>query len=365
MEKWVGKLTHKIKVGNVYIGGNAPISVQSMTKTDTRDVKATVKQIKELEKIGCEIIRVAVPDGKAAKVLKAIKKEINIPLVADVHFNYRVALEAIYQGIDKLRLNPGNIYREKEIREIVKAAKERKIAIRVGVNAGSLEKNILKRYGKPTPKAMVESALNFVKILEGLSFYDIVISLKAADVSTTIEAYKLISKRCNYPLHLGITEAGTKKSGTIKSAVGIGTLLSCGIGNTIRVSLTSDPAEEVKVGFEILKTLGLRTYGPTIISCPICGRCEIPLMEIVQEVEQGLSQIYNSKSQILNRPLQIAVMGCVVNGPGEAREADIGVAGGRDYGLLFRKGKIIKKISQKILAKELLREIKKFIRLGL
>ncbi len=361
MEKWVGKLTRKIKIGKVYIGGGRPVLVQSMTKTDTRDVAATVKQIKSLQKIGCEIVRVAVPDMASAKVLSKIKSKINIPLVADIHFNYRLALEAIAQGADKLRLNPGNIAKKEEIKEIIKAAKKRKTSIRIGINSGSLDKNILKKYGKVTPQAMVESALGFIKLFEDWSFFNIVLSLKATDVPTTIKAYELMSQKCDYPLHLGITEAGTYFSGTIKSAVGIGSLLFKGIGDTVRVSLTGDPCEEVKVGFEILKSLGLRRYGPTVISCPTCGRCKIPLIAIAQEIEKGLLRIYNLKSPSLIKPIQIAIMGCIVNGPGEAKEADIGIAGGQHFGVLFKKGKVIKKIPQKRLSKELLKEIKKLI----
>lgn len=361
MEKRVGKLTRRVKIGKLDIGGGSPVLVQSMTKTDTRDVASTVKQIKNLEKVGCEIVRVAIPDMAAAKVLSKIKNKINIPLVGDVHFNYRLALEAIAQGVDKLRLNPGNITKKGEIGKIIKAAKKRNIPIRIGINSGSLEKNILKKYGKVTPEAMVESALGFVRIFEKLSFFDIVLSLKAADVSTTIKAYELISRKCDYPLHLGITEAGTPFSGTVKSAVGIGALLFKGIGDTIRVSLTGSPEEEVKVGFEILKSLGLRQYGPTIISCPTCGRCKIPLIKIAQEVEKGLAQIYDLKSPALIKSIQIAIMGCIVNGPGEAKEADIGIAGGRHFGVLFKKGKVIKKIPQRNLSKELLKEIKKLI----
>jgi len=330
----------------VAIGGGAPISVQSMTKTDTRDVSATVKQIKRLENAGCEIIRVAVPDMEAALALPRIKKKIKIPLVADIHFDYRLALKAIEAGVDKLRINPGNIGAEWKVKEIVKSAKMRKIPIRVGVNAGSLPRNILNKYKKPTPSALVEAALRQVRILEDLNFEDIVISLKAFDVPTTVEAYQLISKKTNYPLHLGITEAGLPLLGSVRSALGIGLLLAEGIGDTIRVSLTGDPVEEVKVGYEILKSLNLREHGPTIISCPTCGRCEIDLISLTKKVEQKLKNI--------RAPLKIAVMGCVVNGPGEARDADVGIAGGKGYGLLFRKGKEVGKVKEQDLVESLM-----------
>ncbi|HEX7401722.1 MAG TPA: flavodoxin-dependent (E)-4-hydroxy-3-methylbut-2-enyl-diphosphate synthase [candidate division Zixibacteria bacterium] len=340
------KKTRKVWVGNVPMGGGAPISVQSMTKTDTRDVTATVKQIKRLEDAGCEIIRVAVPDMDAALALPKIKKKIKIPLVADVHFDYKLALKAIEAGVDKLRINPGNIGAEWKVKEIVKAAKMRKIPIRVGVNAGSLPRDILNKYKNPTAPALVEAALRQVRILEGLNFHDIVISLKAFDVPMTVEAYRLVSKKTSYPLHLGITEAGLPLLGSVRSALGIGLLLAEGIGDTIRVSLTGDPVEEVKVGFEILKSLNLREHGPTIISCPTCGRCEIDLISLTKKVESKLKNIH--------APLKIAVMGCVVNGPGEARDADLGIAGGKGYGLLFRKGKEIGKVKEKDLVNELM-----------
>lgn len=343
--------TKKIWVGNVPIGGCAPISVQSMTKTDTRDVTATVKQIKRLEDVGCEIIRVAVPDMQAALALPKIKKGIRIPLVADIHFDYKLALKAIELGVDKLRINPGNIGAEWKVREIVKAAKMRKIPIRVGVNAGSLLRDLLVKYKKPTPPALVEAALRQLRILEDLNFRDIVISLKAFDVPTTVEAYRLVSKKTNYPLHLGITEAGLPLLGSVRSALGIGLLLAEGIGDTIRVSLTGDPVEEVKVGYEILKSLNLREHGPTIISCPTCGRCEIDLISLTKKVESKLKNVH--------APLKIAVMGCVVNGPGEARDADLGIAGGKGYGLLFRKGKEVGKVREKDLVRILVNMITK------
>jgi (E)-4-hydroxy-3-methylbut-2-enyl-diphosphate synthase len=341
--------TKKVWVGNVAIGGDAPISVQSMTKTDTRDVSATVKQIKRLEKAGCEIIRVAVPDMESALALSKIKSQIKIPLVADIHFDYRLALKAIDSGVDKLRINPGNIGAEWKVKEIVKSAKMRKIPIRVGVNAGSLPRDLLAKYKKPSAPALVEAALRQVRILENLDFNDIVISLKSFDVPTTIKAYQLISKKINYPLHLGITEAGLPLLGSVRSALGIGLLLAEGIGDTIRVSLTGDPVEEVKVGYEILKSLNLREHGPTIISCPTCGRCEIDLVSLTKKLEQKLKNVH--------APLKIAVMGCVVNGPGEARDADVGIAGGKGYGLLFRKGKEIEKVKEKDLVKALMHTV--------
>lgn len=343
--------TRKVWVGKVAIGGGAAISVQSMTKTDTRDVSSTVRQIKKLEKAGCEIIRVAVPDMEAVNALPHIKQKINIPLVADIHFDYKLALKAVEFGVDKLRINPGNIGQAWKVKEIVKAASERKIPIRIGVNAGSVPRDILAKYKKALPQALVESAIRQIRILENLNFNDIVISVKAFDVPTTIRAYELISKKVDYPLHLGITEAGLPQSGAIRSALGIGLLLAQGIGDTIRVSLTGDPVEEVRVAQEILKSLNLRDFGPSIISCPTCGRCEIDLISLTKKVEQKVKNI--------NAPLKIAVMGCVVNGPGEARYADVGIAGGKGYGLLFRKGKIIGKVKEKDLVKALLEIMEK------
>ena len=342
--------TRKIWVGKVAMGGGAPISVQSMTKTDTRDVSSTIRQIKKLQKVGCEIIRVAVPDMEAVNVLSQIKKKINIPLVADIHFDYRLALKAIDSGVDKLRINPGNIGAKWKVKEIVKTASQRKIPIRIGVNAGSVPRDLLAKYKKASAKALVEAAVRHVKILEDLDFKDIVVSVKAFDVPTTIQAYELMAKKTDYPLHLGITEAGLPQAGSIRSALGIGLLLAKGIGDTIRVSLTGDPAEEVRVGQEILKSLNLRDFGPTVISCPTCGRCEIDLISLTKKVEQKVKNI--------NAPLKIAVMGCVVNGPGEARYADIGIAGGKGYGILFRKGKNIGKVKEKDLIKALLNEVK-------
>lgn len=342
--------TKSIKLGNLTIGGGAPIIVQSMTKTDTRDVPSTVAQIKRLESAGCEAVRVAVLDSDAAKVLRTIKKRIKIPLIADVHFDYKLALQSIANSVDGLRINPGNIGDKNKIREIVTAAKDRGIPIRIGINAGSLEKDLLRKYGHPTAKALVESAERHIKILEDLDFTSIKVSLKASDVLKTVEAYRLFSRRFDYPLHIGISEAGPTFLGTIKSAVGLGILLSEGIGDTIRVSLTADPVEEVRVAYEILRSLHLRERGPEIISCPTCGRCEIDIKGLVKKVETRLRDV--------KTPIKVAVMGCVVNGPGEAREADIGIAGGRGIGILFREGKVIKKVKENKLLRTLNEEIK-------
>jgi len=346
------KKTREVQIGKVKIGGNNPILVQSMCNTKTQDIKATVRQIKELEAVGCEIIRVAVPDMEAAKAIREIKKQIKIPLVADIHFDYRLALEVIKHGVDKLRINPGNIGSREKTEMVVKAAKEKNIPIRIGINAGSLEKDILQKYdGKVTPSGMVESAGRHIEILESLDFDQIVVSLKASDSIRTIEAYQLFSQEYDYPVHLGVTEAGTTFSGSIKSAVALGSLLSQGIGDTIRVSLTANHLEEVRVGFEILKSLGLRVRGPILISCPTCGRTEIDLISLVNKVEKAISHI--------KQPIKVAVMGCIVNGPGEAREADIGVAGGKNCGAIFVKGKIIKTVPEKEILPTLLFEINK------
>lgn len=347
------KKTRKIKVGNIFIGGSAPIAVQSMCNTDTRDVKKTVAQIKELQKAGCEIIRVAVPDMVAAKALGKIKKQISIPLVADIHFSHELALEAIAQGIDKLRINPGNIGSLDKIKKVVEAAKKKKIPIRIGVNAGSLEKDILKKYGgQATAKGMVESATRHIRILEKLNFRDIAVSLKASDIERTVEAYKLFSKKFDYPVHIGVTEAGTIFRGTVMSSVGLGHLLYSGIGDTLRVSLTADPVEEVKVAWEVLKSLGIRKRGITVTSCPTCGRTEINLIKLAKEVENAMVNF--------DKDIHVAVMGCVVNGPGEAREADLAIVGGKGVGLIMKRGEIIKKSSEKDLLKEFIKEVKKF-----
>lgn len=343
--------TKQIILGNIKIGGSAPVIVQSMTKTDTRDVRSTVSQIKRLEAAGCEIIRVAVLNLDAARAIKSVKKKIKIPLVADIHFDHRLALEAVKSGADGLRINPGNIGSTLKVNEVVSAARDKGIPIRIGVNAGSLEKKLLKKYRCPTSKALVESAAGHIRILEDLKFTSIKVSLKASDVPKTVEAYRLFSKKFKYPLHIGISEAGPAFSGTIKSAVGLGILLSEGIGDTIRVSLTADPVEEVKVAYEILKSLYLRQKGPEIISCPTCGRCELDLIGLVDKVETKLMDMKN--------PVKVAVMGCVVNGPGEAREADIGIAGGKGIGILFKHGKVVKKLKERELFSELMREIKR------
>lgn len=349
----IRKNTRAIKIGNIQIGGGAPIVVQSMTNTKTDDVVASVAQINALAAVGCDIVRLAVPDMEAAKALKQIKNKVNVPLIADIHFDYRLALEAMKSGIDALRLNPGNIGDEDRVKTVVREAKIRHIPIRIGVNAGSLDKALLSKYGHPTPEAMVESAMQHIAILEKLDFYDMKISLKAHDVPLTIAAYQLMSETVDYPLHLGITEAGTVNTGIIKSSVGIGALLAQGIGDTFRISLTGDPVVEVKVANEILKSLGLKEYGPTMISCPTCGRCNINLAEIAMRVENKLSTI--------QKPISVAVMGCVVNGPGEAREADVGIAGGKGEGLIFRKGQIIRKVSENNLVDELFLEIDKIL----
>ena len=342
------KKTRTIYVGGVPIGGGNPVVVQSMTKTDTADVKSTVKQIKSLEVSGCEIVRLAVPDINAAKALGKIKKSINIPMIADIHFDWRLALEAINQGVDGLRINPGNIGAKWKVKEVVTAAGG-KTPIRIGVNAGSLEKELLRKYGHPKAEALVESAERHIQILEELNFYNIKVSLKASDVVKTVEAYRLFSERYDYPVHIGISEAGPPSRGIIKSSVGLGILLSEGIGDTIRVSLTAKPQEEVRVAYEILKSLGLRKRGIDIISCPTCGRCRIDLKGLVKKVESKLKHV--------NKPITVAVMGCVVNGPGESREADYGLAGGKGRGIIFRKGKILKSVREEELLGALLEEI--------
>lgn len=342
--------TRKVKVGGVFVGGDAPISVQSMTNTDTRNIRETINQINNLQKAGCEIVRCAVPDMEAAEAIKHIIKEVTIPVVADIHFDYKLALSSIEYGVAALRINPGNIGSIERVRMVAERAKDKQIPIRIGVNSGSLDKNLLNKYGKVCPEALVESALKHVKILEDINFNDIVISIKSSNVMDMIESYRLISKKSNYPLHLGVTEAGTPWRGTIKSSIGIGALLSEGIGDTIRVSLTGDPVEEVKVGIEILKALQIKKQGIEIISCPTCGRTEIGLINIAKEVEEKIKD--------LDKNIKVAIMGCVVNGPGEAREADIGIAGGKGVGLIFKKGEMFKKVKEEDLVDELLKEIK-------
>ena len=347
------KLTRQIFVGKVKIGGGAPISIQSMTNTKTHDAPATIEQTQKLAAEGCDIVRVAVPDMAAAKNLGKIISAVDVPIIADIHFDYKLALESIAQGVAALRLNPGNIGGAAHVREVVKSARAAKIPIRIGVNAGSLSRKLLQKYGGATPEALVESALEHIKILEAEEFFDIKISLKAHDVLLTLAAYRLMSAQKNYPLHLGITEAGTVKSGVIKSAVGIGALLAEGIGDTIRVSLTGDPLVEVKVAKEILKSLGLRDGGVTLIACPTCGRTKINLPEIAAQVEEKISSV--------QKKLTVAVMGCVVNGPGEARTADVGIAGADGEGIIFRKGVIVRKVPEADLVAELFKEIDEII----
>lgn len=343
--------TRPVQVGNLQIGGNDQVVIQSMATTKTHDVKATVKEINKLAEAGCQIVRVAVPDMRAAEAIPEIKKRITVPLVADIHFDYRLALKAIEGGIDKIRINPGNIGRREKVEAVVKAAKERGIPIRIGVNAGSLEKRILEKYGYPTADGMVESALYHIGILEELDFHDIIVSLKASDVRLAIEAYQKASAAFDYPLHLGITESGTLFSGTVKSAAGLGAILAQGIGSTLRISLSADPVEEVKVARELLKTFGLAANAATLISCPTCGRIEIDLISIANEIEDYISTI--------KAPIKVSVLGCAVNGPGEAKEADIGIAGARGEGLLFRHGEIIRKIPEAQMVEELKKEIDK------
>ena len=346
--------TKSIQVGDVQIGGQNKVSIQSMCNTKTKDVKSTVKQILELEQAGCEIIRVACLDVEDAKAIKEIKKQIHIPIVADIHFDYKIALAAIEAGVDKVRINPGNIGSEEKVKAVVEACQKNRIPIRIGVNGGSLEKDLLEKYGgKPTAKAMVESAKRHIDILEKLNFYDICLSLKASDLDLCIEAYEEAAKTFPYPLHIGITEAGTEFSGTIKSSIGLGVLLREGIGDTLRVSLCDDPVKEVKVAKEILKDCNLYAKSPTLVSCPTCGRTQIDLIPIAKQVEEFL--------QTIEADITVAVMGCAVNGPGEARNADIGIAGGIKEGLLFKKGEIIRKVPQEQIVEELKKEIKSMI----
>ncbi|MBQ9635176.1 MAG: flavodoxin-dependent (E)-4-hydroxy-3-methylbut-2-enyl-diphosphate synthase [Acidaminococcaceae bacterium] len=345
--------TRQIQVGSVAVGGDAPIAVQSMTNTKTQDAQSTLRQIWTLADGGCDIIRCAVPDMEAAYALKDIVAGSPIPVIADIHFDYRLALQAIASGVHGLRLNPGNIGGAEKVKAVVEAAKPKNIPIRIGVNAGSLPKDLLEKYGHPTAEALVEAAWHHIRILEAMDYRNIKISLKCHDVPLTLAAYRLLASQCDYPLHVGITEAGTVRSGIIKSAVGIGSLLAEGIGDTIRVSLIGDPVNEVKVGFEILNSLGLRTCGPTLISCPTCGRTSIDLEKLANTVEERLADI--------KEPISVAVMGCIVNGPGEAREADVGIAGGKGEGLVFRKGQVIKKVPEDRLINELFDEIDKIL----
>ena len=346
--------TRAIKIGNLTVGGNNEVIIQSMTNTKTKDIKATVKQINELADAGCQLVRLAVLNMEDALAIKEIKSQVNIPLVADIHFDYRLALQAIESGIDKIRINPGNIGSIDKVKLVVEACKKRQIPIRIGVNGGSLEKDILEKYGRPTAKGMIESAKKHIKILESLDFYDICISLKSSNTLLTIEAYQLASETFPYPLHIGVTEAGTKLGGTIKSSLGIGTILYQGIGNTIRVSLSDNPIEEIKVGKILLKELELIDNVPTLVSCPTCGRIQYDLIPIAKEIEDFLNTI---KANIT-----VAIMGCAVNGPGEAKHADIGIAGGVNEGLLIKKGEIIRKVKQENIVDELKKEILKMIK---
>jgi (E)-4-hydroxy-3-methylbut-2-enyl-diphosphate synthase len=345
--------SRQIQVGTVKVGGDAPITVQSMTKTDTRDVQATLLEIWSLEAAGCDIVRCAVPVREAAEKLGELKRQIRIPLVADIHFNYKLAIIALEQGVDGLRLNPGNIGGKQFVMEIVNLAKDRRIPIRIGVNAGSLEKDLLAKFNGPTAQGMVESALRHIHILEDCGYPEMKVSLKASDPLMMIEAYRMLADQVDYPLHLGVTEAGTPGVGTIKSAVGLGALLSQGIGDTIRVSLSADPAEEVRVGIDILKSLGLRKGGLTFVSCPSCGRADVDLVKLAKEIEDEFKG--------LNEEIHIAVMGCEVNGPGEARVADIGVAGGRGIGLIFKRGEVIRKVPEKDIRAAMREEVDKFL----
>jgi (E)-4-hydroxy-3-methylbut-2-enyl-diphosphate synthase len=347
------KKTRRIWIGNIPVGGDAPIAVQSMTNTDTRDVPSTVGQVLRLEEAGCEIVRLAVPDEAAAEALGEIKTRVRAPLVADIHFDHRVAVRALENGADGLRINPGNIGGRRAVERVAEAARRRNAPIRIGVNSGSLQKAILERHGRPTPEALVESAMEHIGLFEGLGFRDLKISLKSSNVRDTIAAYEMLSRRVDYPLHLGLTEAGPLIAGTVKSAIAIGFLLAKGIGDTFRVSLTRDPVDEVRVAYEILRALDIRHRGPEIISCPTCGRCEIDLFSLVHEVEKALSGVTAS--------LKVAVMGCVVNGPGEAREADLGIAGGRKQGILFKKGQVLRKVPERELAEALICEVRKLV----
>ena len=343
--------TKKIKLGNTFIGGDAPVLVQSMLNIPASDIENSVKQAVELEKAGCQVIRFAIPNEEALALIEPIKKATTVPLVADIHFDYRLALGAAERGIDKIRINPGNIGSEDRVKAVADICRIKGLPIRIGVNSGSLEKEILAKYGSPTPEAMVESALYHASLLEKFDFDDIVISIKSSNVKTMIKAYELAAERCSYPLHLGVTEAGTMRMGIIKSAVGIGSLLTRGIGDTIRVSLTDRPVEEVYAAFDILKAIGLKTDCPYLISCPTCGRTKIDLVGLAKQVEERLRDC--------KKPIKVAVMGCIVNGPGEAKEADIGIAGGDGCGLIFKKGEILRKVDEKDLLEELMKEVDK------
>ncbi len=343
--------TRQVKIGSVPIGGGTPIAVQSMTKTHTQDVKATLDQIKRLEEAGCEIVRLAVPDREAVEALGRIKKQASVPLVADIHFDHRLALASLEKGVDALRINPGNIGSKEKVREVVQAAKGHGVPIRIGVNSGSLEKSLLRKHGGATAEAMVESALKHVRILEDMDFFNIKVSLKAPDVFRTVQAFRLLADKVDYPFHAGITESGSLVPGSVKSSVGLALLLREGLADTVRVSLTAPPEEEVRVAFLILSSLGLRSYGPNFVSCPVCGRCEVDLFTIVREVEKQLAS--------LRSDIHLAVMGCMVNGPGEAREADLGLACVRGAGVLFKKGRIFRRLEEDEMIAEFVKEAKK------
>jgi len=348
--------TRQINIGGVPVGGGAPIVVQSMTKTHTWDIPSTLEQIRKLEKAGCEIVRVAVPDRESVEALGKIKKQTSIPIIADIHFDYRLALASLNKGVDGLRINPGNIGARDKVQKVVNAAKEREIPIRIGVNSGSIEKDVLKKYSGATSEAMVESALHHVRILEDMDFFHLKISLKASDVNRTLNAYRLLAEKVDYPFHAGITEAGSLIRGTVKSSVGLALLLNLGLADTIRVSLTAPPEEEVRVGFLILSSLGLRSSGPNIVSCPICGRCDVDLFNISQRIEKDID--------CLKEDIDVAIMGCMVNGPGEAKEADIGLACGKGKGVVFKKGKLSRQLKEDEIVTEFVAEVKKFAREG-
>lgn len=343
------RITRTVKAGNVEIGSGSKITVQSMLNVLAHDIEGNVAQAVELEKAGCEIVRLTVPDIEAVKTLYAVKNAVKIPVVADIHFDYKCALESVAAGVDKIRINPGNIGSDDRIKAVADACRQKNIPIRIGVNSGSLEKDLLKKYGHVTPEALCESALRHVSLLEKFDFNDIVISIKSSDVPTMVAAYRLVAEQCDYPLHLGVTEAGTRHMGMLKSAAGIGALLLDGIGDTIRVSLTADPVSEVAAGFDILKAVGIKKDCPQIVSCPTCGRTKIDLISLAEKVERELANVH--------KPIKVAVMGCAVNGPGEAKEADIGVAGGDGYGLIFKHGEILKKVPENKIVEELLKEI--------
>lgn len=343
------RFTRTVKAGNVEIGSGSKITVQSMLNVLAHDIEGNVAQAVELEKAGCEIVRLTVPDIEAVKTLYAVKNAVKIPVVADIHFDYKCALESVAAGVDKIRINPGNIGSDDRIKAVADACRQKNIPIRIGVNSGSLEKDLLKKYGHVTPEALCESALRHASLLEKFDFNDIVISIKSSDVPTMVAAYRLVAEQCDYPLHLGVTEAGTRHMGMLKSAAGIGALLLDGIGDTIRVSLTADPVSEVAAGFDILKAVGIKKDCPQIVSCPTCGRTKIDLISLAEKVERELANVH--------KPIKVAVMGCAVNGPGEAKEADIGVAGGDGYGLIFKHGEILKKVPENEIVEELLKEI--------